>query len=226
MDLLFWSLFRSSMNHRTRVKICGITATVAAECAIDAGADALGLVFYESSPRNLSIESAAEIAAIAHPFVSLVGLFVDTEEAEIQQILDQIPLQVLQFHGSESPEFCGSFGLPYIKALRVKEGTDISAIASSYSGAQAILLDAYKENVPGGTGESFNWDLVPELDQHVILAGGLNSENIGHAISKVNPYAVDTSGGVESAPGVKDPARIRAFISQVIQADFNLNARS
>lgn len=212
------------MNIRTRVKICGIATAAAASSAIDAGADALGLVFYEPSSRNLSIEKAAEIASVAHPFVSLVGLFVDADETRVRQVLNQVPVQVLQFHGSETPEFCASFGIPYIKALRVNESTDIEAEAEAYSTAQAILLDAYREGVPGGTGESFNWDLVPNLEQHIVLAGGLDSENIEQAISTVRPYAVDTSGGVESAPGVKDPARIRAFIEQVIQTDLNLNA--
>ena len=212
------------MSLRTRIKICGITSASAASAAIETGADALGLVFFESSPRNLSIETAAEIAAVAHPFVSLVGLFVDPGEKDVRAVLDRMPLQVLQFHGEESAEFCESFGLPYIKALRIKEGVDIASTAAAYSGAQAVLLDTYKKGVPGGTGESFNWNLVPELGQHVVLAGGLDSTNVAEAISLVKPYAVDVSGGVESAPGVKDPVRIRAFIEQVIQTDSSLNA--
>ena len=212
------------MNLRTRVKICGITTADAAESAVEAGADALGLVFYEPSKRYIKVDTAIEIANVVPAFVSLVGLFVDSDKASINKVLKQVPLQLLQFHGNESASFCESFGVPYIKALRVKDGMDIPELVRSYPTAKAILLDTYKENTPGGTGEVFDWSLVPELADRIILAGGLCAKNVGQAISAVKPYAVDTSGGVESAPGVKDPARIRAFISQVLQTDANLNA--
>jgi len=212
------------MNLRTRVKICGLTTVEAAHAAVEAGADALGLVFYGPSKRYVDPEKAAEIATVVPAFVSMVGLFVDADETSIKQVLARAPLQLLQFHGTESPAFCESFGVPYIKALRVREGMDIREHASAYSNAKAILLDTYKDKVPGGTGEVFDWSLVPELSERIILAGGLCPENVGRAISAVKPYAVDTSGGVESAPGVKDPARIRAFIAQVLQTDSNLNA--
>ena len=204
---------------RTRIKICGITNPRAASEAINAGADALGLVFYEPSPRYVDIASALQVSAMAYPFVTLVGLFVNADQHKVSEILSKVPLQLLQFHGDEPREYCESFGLPYMKALRVREGIDIAAEARAYASAQAILLDTYKKGVPGGTGESFNWDLVPKLDQPVVLAGGLDSDNVRHAINEVKPYAVDTSGGVESAPGVKDPDRMRAFVEQVRQAD-------
>lgn len=206
---------------RTRIKICGITDQESARVVVESGADALGMVFYQPSPRHLGIAQAAEIAAVAHPFVTLVGLFVNAGKESIEQILEQVPLQLLQFHGNESPEFCDSFHLPYVKALRVGDQENLIDQIETYSSAQAILLDTYKKGVPGGTGATFNWDLVPEVNQHIILAGGLNTENVGQAIRQVKPYAVDTSGGVESAPGVKDADRIRAFIEQVFQADLN-----
>lgn len=206
---------------RTRIKICGITDPESARAVVDLGADALGMVFYEPSPRNLELAQASKIAAVGHPFVTMVGLFVNAERSSIEQVLDRIPLQLLQFHGDESPAFCDSFGLPYVKALRVSGQQNLADQIQSYSSAQAVLLDTYKKGMPGGTGATFNWDMVPEVDQHIILAGGLTAENVGQAISQVKPYAVDTSGGVESAPGVKDTGRIRAFITQVFQADLN-----
>lgn len=210
---------------RTRIKICGITAPEAATCAINAGADALGLVFYEPSPRNLSIEMAKQIAVVAHPFVTLVGLFVDADKAFVEQVLAAVPIQCLQFHGEETSAYCDSFGLPYIKAIRVgdDDSRDLVSKIDTYASAQAVLLDTYKKGVPGGTGEAFNWSLVPAVDKHIVLAGGLEPGNVANAISEVKPYAVDTSGGVESAPGIKDPDRIRAFVAQVLKVDFNAN---
>ena len=204
---------------RTRIKICGITDPKAASLAIDAGADALGLVFYEPSTRYVDVVRAREIAKVADPFVTLVGLFVNADRSEVLNVIDKIPLQLLQFHGEETPEYCESFDIPYMKALRVSDGLDITLEAERYLTAQAILLDTYKKGVPGGTGECFNWRLIPKLKQPIVLAGGLDQENVGQAISQVKPYAVDTSGGVESAPGVKDADRIRAFTKQVLLAD-------
>ena len=207
------------MTQRTRVKICGITDPQSAEAVISAGADAMGMVFYPASPRHLSLENARDIAAVAHPFVSLVGLFVDASREDIDRVLEHVPLQLIQFHGNETPEFCEAVGLPYGKALRVQSHAGLREKMNEYQQAQAILLDTYKKGVPGGTGETFDWALVPESSQKIILAGGLHPENIGRAIHQVKPYAVDTSGGVESAPGVKDTDRIRAFTKQVASAD-------
>lgn len=214
----------------TRVKICGITSPEDALTAASAGADAIGLVFYGRSIRKVDVVQAAEIASVLPPFVDAVALFVNAEIAEVEAVLDSVPIQLLQFHGDEPPEYCESFALPYIKALRV--GRDSSGLKSgglngdtlriqmdSYTGARGILLDTYRKGSPGGTGEQFDWDLVPDTGQPVILAGGLNPDNVGNAIQKVMPYAVDVSGGVESAPGVKDAGRIRAFLSAVQLAD-------
>ena len=196
-----------------RVKICGITQVKDALAAAAAGADAIGLVFYAKSPRAVSIEQARAIIAALPPFVTTVGLFVDIECDELQRILASVPLDLLQFHGDESPEQCESISRPYIKALRVKAGDDIAAQVSRYPGAKGILLDTYVEGVPGGTGEAFDWSLVPEgLSKPVILAGGLHADNVASAVARVRPYAVDVSGGVEASKGIKDVEKIAAFI--------------
>ncbi|WJN57973.1 phosphoribosylanthranilate isomerase [Pseudomonas sp. SO81] len=196
-----------------RVKICGITRVEDALAAAAAGADAIGLVFYAKSPRAVSIEQARAIIAALPPFVTTVGLFVDIECDELQRILASVPLDLLQFHGDESPEQCESINRPYIKALRVKAGDDIAAQVNRYPGAKGILLDTYVEGVPGGTGEAFDWSLVPEgLSKPVILAGGLHADNVAAAVARVRPYAVDVSGGVEASKGIKDAEKIAAFI--------------
>ena len=196
-----------------RVKICGITRVEDALAAAAAGADAIGLVFYAKSPRAVSIEQARAIIAALPPFVATVGLFVDIECDELQRILASVPLDLLQFHGDESPEQCESINRPYIKALRVKAGDDIAAQVNRYPGAKGILLDTYVEGVPGGTGEAFDWSLVPEgLSKPVILAGGLHADNVASAVARVRPYAVDVSGGVEASKGIKDAEKIAAFI--------------
>ena len=196
-----------------RVKICGITRTEDALAAAAAGADAIGLVFYSKSPRAVSVERARAIIAALPPFVTTVGLFVDAERTELQRILDQVPLDLLQFHGDESAEECEGFNRPYIKALRVKAGDDIAAQVNRFPGASGILLDTYVEGVPGGTGEAFDWSLVPQaLAKPVILAGGLHAGNVAAAVNRVRPYAVDVSGGVEASKGIKDAAKIAAFI--------------
>lgn len=209
---------------RTRVKICGITRIEDAIAAVDAGADALGMVFYEPSPRHIDVNTAVEIAKQIPAFVTLVGLFVDANQAQVQPVLDSVPLQLIQFHGNEDPEFCGSFNLPYIKALRVGRqgglsGEALQSALRSYKDARGLLLDTYQKGIPGGTGESFDWGLIPEAVQNLILAGGLSPDNVAEAIQAVRPYAVDVSGGVESAPGIKDKAKINAFISNTRQAD-------
>lgn len=196
-----------------RSKICGITRVEDALAAAAAGADAIGLVFYARSPRAVSVAQARQIIAALPPFVTTVGLFVDAGREELRQILAQVPLDLLQFHGDESAEQCEGHGRPYIKALRVKAGDDVAAQVARYPGVAGVLLDTFVEGVPGGTGLAFDWSLVPSgLSKPVILAGGLTPENVAAAIARVRPYAVDVSGGVESAKGIKDADKVRAFI--------------
>lgn len=196
-----------------RVKICGITRVEDALAAAAAGADAIGLVFYADSPRAVGVEQARAIIAALPPFVTTVGLFVDAGRDELAHILASVPLDLLQFHGDESAEQCEGFGRPYIKALRVRAGDDIVARVADYPGAQGILLDAYVEGVPGGTGEAFDWSLIPQgLSKPLILAGGLRPDNVAAAVARVRPYAVDVSGGVEASKGIKDAQKVGAFI--------------
>lgn len=210
----------SNSQHRTRVKICGITSVEMALEAVDSGADAIGLVFYPPSPRVVSPEKAAEIVSALPAFVTAVGLFVNEEQAIIEQIIEQTRLNLLQFHGNECPDYCAGFAFPYIKALRMTEDIDLFELRKQYSTAKSLLLDTYKPGTPGGTGESFNWDLIPdELAGEIILAGGLDSNNVAEAISQVEPYAVDVSGGVEAEKGVKSPEKIRQFMRSVRVAD-------
>lgn len=199
-----------------RSKICGITRIEDALAAVEAGADAIGLVFYAKSPRAVSIEQAAAILRALPPFVTTVGLFVDMPRDELQHLLQRLPLDLLQFHGDESPADCEGYGRPYIKALRVRPGEDVSAAMAPYEGARGILLDTFVDGVPGGTGASFDWSLVPEdAGKPVILAGGLDAGNVAAAIRQVRPYAVDVSGGVEASKGIKDAGKIRAFMQAV-----------
>lgn len=199
-----------------RSKICGITRIEDAVAAVEAGADAIGLVFYAKSPRAVSIEQAAAILRALPPFVTTVGLFVDMPRDELQHLLQRLPLDLLQFHGDESPADCEGYGRPYIKALRVRPGEDVSAAMAPYEGARGILLDTFVDGVPGGTGASFDWSLVPEdAGKPVILAGGLDAGSVAAAIRQVRPYAVDVSGGVEASKGIKDAGKIRAFIQAV-----------
>ena len=205
---------------RTRVKICGIRSLPDAKAALEAGADALGFVFYEKSPRAVSVEQAAEIVRKLPAFVSTVGLFVNADEEQLRAVLAQCPLDLVQFHGDESPAFCESFGYPYIRALRMKDGVDVAREVGKYPGARAILLDSYIPGVPGGTGESFDWQRIPgERDFPLLLAGGLTSDNVAEGIASCRPWAVDVSGGVEASPGVKSAVRIRQFIQAVADAD-------
>ncbi len=205
---------------RTRIKICGITRTEDALTATRLGADAIGLVFYPPSPRSVSPEQAQRIVKSLPPFVTVVGLFVNEDRAVIEQILNQVPLDLLQFHGDESAEDCSGFGRPWIKAIRMRQVTDLLSLEQQYADASGLLLDTYQAGVPGGTGKTFDWDLVPEsLAGRVILAGGLNSENVTRAVASLHPYAVDVSGGVEAAKGIKDAAKIEAFITGVMRGD-------
>jgi phosphoribosylanthranilate isomerase len=204
------------MMSPVRSKICGITRIEDALAAAHAGADAIGLVFFARSPRMVSVQRAREIIAALPPFVTTVGLFVDASRCEIGEILDAVPLDLLQFHGGESPADCEGHGRPYIKALRVKAGDDLLAQTTRFSSASGILLDAYVEGVAGGTGKIFDWQLIPaDLPKPVILAGGLTVQNVAQAIAQVRPYGVDVSGGVEAAKGVKDHEKMRAFLSEV-----------
>lgn len=199
-----------------RSKICGITRIEDALLAAEAGADAIGLVFYAKSPRAVDVRQARAIIAALPPFVTTVGLFVDASSCELGEILDAVPLDLLQFHGDESPAFCDGFRRPYIKALRVKPGEDIAVQVEAYKHASGILLDTYVPGIPGGTGETFDWSLVPQgLSKPIILAGGLTAENVAAAIKQVRPYAVDVSGGVEASKGIKDAEKIRAFMRAV-----------
>lgn len=199
-----------------RSKICGITRIEDALSAVEAGADALGLVFYAKSPRAVTVQQARSIIAALPPFVTTVGLFVDATRCELGEILDAVPLDLLQFHGDESPADCEGYHRPYIKALRVKPGDDIAAQVARFKNASGVLLDTYVSGVPGGTGEAFDWSLVPDdLAKPVILAGGLSAANVAQAIARVRPYAVDVSGGVEIAKGIKDAEKIRAFMRAV-----------
>ncbi|MGV8902128.1 MAG: phosphoribosylanthranilate isomerase [Pseudomonas sp.] len=199
-----------------RSKICGITRIEDALAAVDAGADAIGFVFYAKSPRAVSVEQARAIIAALPPFVTTVGLFVNISRCELTEILEIVPLDLLQFHGDETPEDCDGYHRPYIKALRVQAGDDIAASCRTYSRASGILLDTYVAGVPGGTGEAFDWSLIPQtLSKPIILAGGLTPDNVAQAIAQVRPYAVDVSGGVEMSKGIKDHDRIRAFMHAV-----------
>jgi phosphoribosylanthranilate isomerase len=205
---------------QTRIKICGITRVEDAIAAVASGADAIGLVFYGKSSRAVSIDQASIIAKAVPPFVSIVALFVDEAAAEVERVLNAVPIDVIQFHGSETPQFCDQFNRPYVKAFRVTPELNLATASQGYTSSRGILLDTWKEGVPGGTGQSFDWRLAQNaLPLPVILAGGLNPENVGDAIAMLRPAAVDVSGGVESAPGIKDSGKIREFIAAVRAAD-------
>ncbi len=204
---------QTAVKTTARIKICGITSVEDALVVADAGADAIGLVFYEPSPRYVGIEKAAKIAKAVGPFVTTVALFVNADKKIIDSVLEQVPIQLLQFHGDESVEFCEQFERPYIKALRMREGIDINQLIDNYSSASGILLDAYRPGVPGGTGETFDWQRIPEnKTMPIVLAGGLTPKNIQSAVSQTHVYGIDVSGGVERAPGIKDEIKVREFI--------------
>jgi phosphoribosylanthranilate isomerase len=204
---------------RTRVKICGITRAPDAIAAANAGADAIGLVFYPPSPRFLSVERAREIRDALPPFVQTVALFVNADAAQVAQVIGRVHPAMLQFHGDETPQFCAQFGLPYVKACRVKPGVDALEYLRPFSGAAAWLFDSYVPEY-GGVGESFDLSLLPRYPgRPVILSGGLTRENVAEAIRHVRPWGVDVSSGVESAKGLKDAAKIAAFIAEVRNAD-------
>ncbi len=200
----------------TKVKICGITNLADAQMAVAAGADLLGFVFYDQSPRFITLSAAAEITRHLPPYVLRVGLFVNAEEPFIFSAIQACGLNLLQFHGEEPPEFCTQFGLMTIKAFRISDASSLAAIPQYAT--DAYLLDAYTPGIRGGTGHRFNWDLAVqarEFGKPIFLAGGLTPDNVGAAIRQVRPFAVDVSSGVESSPGKKDPAKVQAFIANV-----------
>lgn len=205
---------------RTRVKICGLTRPEDVDAAVAAGVDAVGLVFHPASPRFVTAERAASLCERLPPFVAAVGLFVDATESHIRAVLDRVPLDLLQFHGDEPPDVCGRFGRRWIKAIRMRPGLDLVALARTYKGAAGLLLDAYDPVLPGGTGRTFDWGRIPpRLELPMVLAGGLGPDNVAEAIRRVRPFAVDVSGGVESAKGIKDPVKISAFLIGVRDGD-------
>ncbi len=205
--------------HRTRVKICGLTRPEDVLTAVDAGADAIGFVFYPPSPRNVTIERAAELVALVPPFVATVGLFVNAAPAMVRTVLERVPLQLLQFHGDEHEADCANHGRPWIKAARVRPGLDLVEFCTSHPSATGILLDAFVDGYGGG-GKTFDWSLIPQgLGRRLVLSGGLDPDNVTDAVRRVRPWAVDVSSGVESGKGIKDAARIAAFITGVRNAD-------
>lgn len=216
----------------TRIKICGISRPEDAAFAAQLGVDAIGLVFYPPSPRNITIDKAREVVEALPPFVTVVGLFVDPDADQVRRVMEAVPIDVLQFHGKETPEQCQDMvgaSRSYIKAIRMREDVDLAQQAQTYAGASGLLLDAYQSGVPGGTGEAFEWSRVPSnLQKPIVLAGGLNPDNVAEAIRQVRPYAVDVSGGVESdigltgkslKKGIKDQGKMAAFVAAVRAAD-------
>jgi len=204
----------------TAVKICGITRIEDAQVAARAGAHAVGLIFAPQSPRKVLPAAAAEIVTSLPPFVTPVALFVDQQTDEIRSVIARVRPQLLQFHGDEPPEFCAAFGLPFIKAVRVGPGVDLLQYARLYRAAKGLLLDAFVEGRHGGTGSAFDWSLIPrDLPLPIILAGGLDPGNVAGAVRQVRPWAVDVSSGVEASKGIKDAAKVAAFIRGVRDAD-------
>ena len=209
-------------NGRTRVKICGFTRPGDALDAIRLGADAIGLVFYPPSPRNVSVAVARGITAVLPPFVTVVGLFVDEAEDRVREVLDAVRIDLLQFHGDEEPDYCAGFPRPYIKALRMKPGFDPAAAMAAHGNASGFLLDAWHPDAKGGTGARFDWSLIPqERAGSLILAGGLEPGNVAEALRSARPYALDVSSGVEAAKGIKDAGKMAAFLKQVQQFDYS-----
>ena len=211
---------RSSRMARTRVKICGLTRESDVDAAVAAGADAVGFVFHPPSPRAVTPEQARCLCERLPPFVSAVGLFVDAASATIRATLDRVPLDLLQFHGDEAPAHCVSFGRRWIKAIRMRPGIDLMAERARFAGAAGLLLDTFEPGRAGGTGQRFDWERIPpELAASIVLAGGLDPSNVVEAIERLRPYGVDVSGGVESVRGIKDHAKIFAFLQGVNDGD-------
>jgi phosphoribosylanthranilate isomerase len=212
------------MTKRTRIKICGLTRSEDVDAAVAAGADAIGFVFYEPSPRHVALERARELARRLPPFVTPVGLFVNADAARVAAAVTAIPQLVLQFHGDESVASCEAFARPYLRAARIEPGFVLVDFAAQYSSAQAILLDAHVDGYGGG-GKVFDWSLIPSnVRSPVVLSGGLHAGNVAEGIRQVRPWAVDVSSGVESAKGIKDAAAIRRFCTAVREADTRAEA--
>ena len=210
----------SAGSMATAVKICGITSVEDARIAAHAGAHAIGLIFYAGSARQVSHEAARRVIHALPPFVTPVALFVDPAPIDVQRVIDEVKPQLLQFHGEEPAGFCESFGMPYIKAVKMRRGVDLLQYARRYATAKGLLLDAFVDGSHGGTGVTFDWALIPErLSLPLILAGGLHSDNVADAIRRVHPWAVDVSSGVEATKGIKDAAKVAAFIRGVRNAD-------
>lgn len=207
---------------RTRIKICGITRPEDGLAAARLGVDAVGLVFHERSPRRVDARTAAVVVDALPPFCNAVALFVDPPAARVREVLESMRIGLLQFHGDEPAEFCRGFGVPYMKAVRMRPDTDLEATALRYGDAAALLLDAWHPELPGGTGTRFSWRALPAgLPCPVMLAGGLHAGNVGEAIRTVRPYGVDVSSGVESGPGIKDADRIAGFVRAVMRTDYD-----
>lgn len=202
--------------NRTRIKICGITRPQDGLAAANLGADAIGLVFYSKSARVIDVTQATRIIRALPPFIATVGLFVNAEPTEINAVLRQLPLQLLQFHGDEEPDYCSSFGLPYIKAVPMGIGADVQDYAQRFESASALLLDSHGGARTGGSGYGFDWALIPShIGKPIILAGGLNPDNVTQALQRIRPFAVDVSSGVESTKGIKDIGLMHQFIRRV-----------
>jgi phosphoribosylanthranilate isomerase len=198
-----------------RVKICGITSSEQAQMAQQQGADALGLVIYEKSPRYVNLEQAAKIRASITSDCLAIVLLVNPIESLVKQVIEQVKPDFIQFHGDETPEFCHQFDFPFIRAVRMREGLDINTEVAAYSAEGGFLFDAWSDDLYGGTGHSFDWSRLPTTtDYQLILAGGLTAENVNQAVAMTKPYMVDVSGGVESSPGIKDPQKVKAFINE------------
>ncbi|RKQ57050.1 phosphoribosylanthranilate isomerase [Vogesella indigofera] len=199
-----------------RIKVCGFTRVADAVAAANLGIDAIGLVFYDKSPRHVGIAQAQTIIAALPPFVTVVALFVNATREEIEAVLAQCAIDVLQFHGEELPAFCRSFHRPYLKAVRVQPGTDLQTLAAQYHDARGLLTDAFVEGAHGGTGKTFDWTLIPaQLPLPLILSGGLDEHNVADAVRRVRPAAVDVSSGVETGKGIKSPQRVADFVAAV-----------
>jgi phosphoribosylanthranilate isomerase len=205
---------------RTRVKICGLTREQDVRSAVELGADAIGLVFHAPSPRAVSLDLAAALAATVPAFVTVVGLFVDAEPEAVRRVLRQVSLGALQFHGTEPPDYCAFFDRPWIKAVAMRDGIDPRVEAERYAGATSLLLDTFDARFAGGTGRRFDWDRVPaELASRIVLAGGLDAGNVAEAVVRVRPHAVDVGGGVEASKGIKDRNKIAEFMQGVRNGD-------
>ena len=205
---------------RTRIKMCGMTRPQDAACAMRQGADALGFIFWPTSPRFIAPSEARPMIRDAGPFVATVGVFVNPGTEEVRAAIAATGISALQFHGEEPPDFCAGFGLPFLKAFKVGQGGDLLKSTARYHAAAGWLFDAFDPRLVGGTGEAFDWSLIPEkLSRPLVLSGGLHAGNIGEAIRRARPFAVDVSSGIETGKGIKDAAKIAAFVQGVCNAD-------